>query len=179
MKRRGFSLLQFRSESLLPDLRVTAEIGRVGDALSLSYTVRGPLDEISIAKPAASPERSNGLWEETCFELFLGAAGSDKYWEFNISPSGHWNVYRFEAYREGMQEEQAFASLPFDLLSRPDTLKLSLELRIDRTVPDGQDLEAGISAVIRTTSGKTTYWALAHPGTQPDFHRRDGFIIKL
>lgn len=179
MSVRSFSLEQFRSAGLLPDLELTGEIDRCSDTLSLSYALLGPMEEISIAEPSAERARRNSLWEGTCFEFFLGAESSDQYWEFNLSPAGHWNVYRFKAYRQGMQEEQAFTSLPFSVLIRPGVLRLSLALGLDRIIRAEQTLRVGISAVIKTTYGKLTYWALAHPGPQPDFHRRDSFIVEL
>ena len=126
--------------------------------------------------------RKNGLWEETCFEFFLGVKGSERYWEFNLSPSGHWNVYRFKSYRQGMQEEPAFTSLPFSVQLYSNSLLLSLGLGLDKIIPQEQVsevLQVALSAVIKTRDGKTTYWALTHPGPQADFHRRDGFIIEL
>ena len=38
---------------------------------------------------------------------------------------------------------------------------------------------SGATAVIRSATGKTTHWALAHPGPRPDFHRRDGFALTV
>ena len=37
----------------------------------------------------------------------------------------------------------------------------------------------GSSAVITDRHLETTYWSLTHPGLQPDFHRRDAFLIDL
>ncbi len=125
------------------------------------------------------PTRRSRLWEETCFEFFLGVMNSDQYWEFNLSPAGHWNVYRFTSYREGMKEELAFASLPFSIQNQPDALRLALELELGRIVPADQPVKVAISAVIRSIDGKMLYWALIHPGPKPDFHRRDSFIVEL
>jgi hypothetical protein len=119
------------------------------------------------------------LWEETCLELFLGAKGSGRYWEFNLSPAGHWNVYRFTSYREGMQEEPALSSLPFGVRIEPGILRLSLDLDLRKILPAGEAVEAGVCAVIRTATGGTSHWALAHPGPRPDFHRRDGFALTI
>jgi hypothetical protein len=179
MNDRGFSLKPFPSAGLFPHLEITGNIGRRFNMLSLSYTLHGPLAELVIPAPADTRVRKNALWEETCFEFFLGMKNSDHYWEFNLSPAGHWNVYRFTSYRQGMQEEPAFTSLLFSVRVRPDALGLSLEIDLDKIIPAGQALEVAVSAVIKTADGKITYWALAHPGPQPDFHRRDGFILEL
>jgi hypothetical protein len=179
MNGEGFFLKPFPSAGLLPHITITGNIGRRSNILSLTCALLGPLAELVVPAPSDMRIRKNALWEETCFEFFLGERNSDHYWEFNLSPAGHWNVYRFTSYRQGMQEEPAFTSLLFSVRVRPDALGLSLELDLDKIIPAEQALEVAVSAVIKTVAGKITYWALAHPGPQPDFHRRDGFIVEL
>jgi hypothetical protein len=176
---RNFSLVPFRGEDGLPDLAITGTIGRSADTLSIGCAVAGNLSVLAVPAAAESPERKGRLWEETCLEFFLGAKGSGGYWEFNLSPAGHWNVYRFTSYREGGQEESAFPSLPFRVRAERAALRLSLELDLGKILPAGVAVEAGVCAVIRTTTGGTSHWALAHPGPRPDFHRRDGFALTI
>ena len=159
-------------------MKITGTVSRQEGLLYLEYDLLGPVDAIAIPSPAAMPLRRDSLWNETCFELFFSPEKTDQYWEFNFSPSGHWNVFSFEAYRQRMQEEQAFASLPFSVQGHPDSLNLSVELGLERIILRDHALKAGISAVVRSAGGDCTYWALTHPGTQPDFHRKDGFIIE-
>jgi tetratricopeptide (TPR) repeat protein len=97
----------------------------------------------------------------------------------NLSPSGDWNVYRFTSYRQGMREEPAFMTLPFRIKSESYALRLSLELGLDEIILADQALEVAVSAVIKSIDGAMSYWALNHPAPQPDFHRRDSFIIRL
>ena len=78
-----------------------------------------------------------------------------------------------------MQEETAFTALPFSVLLHLGSLQLSLEVELEKIVPTDQALKINISAVIKTIKGRTTFWALTHPGPQADFHRRDAFIIDL
>jgi hypothetical protein len=176
---RTFSLAPFRGEESLPDLAITGTIGRSAETMSIGCAVAGNLSALAVPAAAVSRERKDRLWEETCLEFFLGAKGSEGYWEFNLSPAGHWNVYRFASYRKGMREEPAFPSLPFGIRSEPGVLRLSLGLDLGRILPAGATVEAGVCAVIRTTTGGTSHWALAHPGPRPDFHRRDGFALTL
>jgi hypothetical protein len=178
MKSDIFSLTPFPSISPVPTLKITGTVGRRGGVLCMGYDLLGLTEALAVPAPAAVPVRKDGLWNETCFELFLGLEKSDRYWEFNFSPSGHWNVFGFEAYRQGMREEQAFASLPFSVQILPDALHLSVELDLEKIIPGDQALKVGISAVIRSAEGDCTYWALTHPGAQPDFHRKDGFIVE-
>jgi len=67
---------------------------------SLNYAVFDPPEALVLPPPLA-PERTDGLWRTTCFELFLRRPGNDAYFEFNFSPAGRWAAYRFDGYRRG------------------------------------------------------------------------------
>jgi hypothetical protein len=179
MNSRSFSLKPFPSGGVRQDGKISCTVGRHGDVLSITYTLLGLPGELEIPSAAHNPSRRDALWEKTCLEFFLAAGNSDLYWEFNLSPAGHWNVYRFTSYRQGMREEPAFESLPFSVHAHSDTLRLSLDIDTHKIVTPGQALRIGISAVIRKRSGETIYWALTHPEPQPDFHHRDSFIIDI
>jgi hypothetical protein len=176
---RSFTLMPFQEEESVPDLKITGAIGRRGNGLSIRCALLGNLAELAIPAQASLPGRKDRLWEETCFELFLGTMGSEPYWEFNLSPAGHWNVYRFTSYRKGMREEPAFASLPFRVRTEPEVLRLSLDLDLGKIIPAGGAMEVAVGAVVKTAKGGTSHWALAHPGPRPDFHRRDGFLLSF
>ena len=66
---------------------------------------------------------------------------------------------------------------------RPEVGERSLTLRVTvplpPAIPTGAPLRLGISAVIEAPGEELSYWALAHPGPEPDFHRRDGFLLRL
>jgi len=158
---------------------IKGSIGRLSNRFTISYSLTGAISEIIIPAPADMPERRNNIWQETCFEFFLGLKDDARYWEFNLSPSRNWNVYRFKAYREGKQEEEAFTSLPFNVISSTYALVLDLEFDLDKIIPENEKLKAGISAVLKHRDGNTTHWALTHPDQQADFHKRESFIIEL
>jgi len=67
------------------------------------YIVAEPPEALRLPAPVA-PARADGLWQRTCFELFLRRPGHAGYWEFNFSPSGEWAAYRFDDYRAGMDQ---------------------------------------------------------------------------
>jgi hypothetical protein len=147
--------------------------------LAIQYSLVGNLSELAIPAPALVPCRKHNLWEDTCFEFFLAVKQSPRYWEFNLSPSGHWNVYRFAAYRQGMQEETAFTSLLLAIHRQSDSLSLSLEADLEQITQADQAIEVAISTVLQGRDGQPTYWALTHCGPQADFHRRDSFVVEL
>ena len=102
MHPRCFLLKPFPGEGNPAGLRIGGSIARDTDTLSVRCEVRGNLSKMSVSTAAVAPRRKDRLWEETCLELFLGTTDSAEYREFNLSPAGHWNVYRFDRYRDGM-----------------------------------------------------------------------------
>jgi hypothetical protein len=179
MNDQSFSLTPFPSARPPPPVTIGGTIARHAHTLAVRYRLLGRLEDLAISEPAPVPERKDGLWKDTCFEVFLAVRGAPEYWEFNLSPAGRWNVYRFASYRGGMTEEPAFTALPFSVESEEDVLCLALELDLGRILRGGLALEVAISAILKHKDGSLTHWALIHRGPQPDFHRRDGFIIAL
>jgi hypothetical protein len=96
-----------------------------------------------------------------------------------MSPSGHWNVYRFSAYREDMREETGFESLPFSTSRADGSFSLSLEIEPARIIENERQLVVGVGAVIRGKDGGKSFWGLTHCGSKPDFHDREGFVIEV
>ncbi len=151
-----------------------------GGALELCLHLGGDLASVVLPESSSRPERRDDLWRSTCFELFLAAEGQPVYREVNLSPAGHWNVYRFCSYRRGMETEPSLRVLPFAFRSVPGALELELAwpLPVDlRSSPSA--LEAGVCAVIEQHQGQLSYWAVTHPGTEADFHRRDALVLRL
>jgi hypothetical protein len=175
----AFCLLPFAPFPEPADLEIQGAIARQHHHLTLSYQLRGNLAGVVIPPPSENPSRQHNLWEETCFEFFLGMPDSPRYWEFNLSPAGHWNVYHFTDYRQGMEEETAWNSLPFRVQIEPDSISLTLTLDLGAIAIAERPVEVAITTVLRHRDGQMTYWALIHPGSQADFHRRDSFILGM
>ncbi|NEQ70965.1 MAG: DOMON-like domain-containing protein [Symploca sp. SIO2D2] len=179
MNQQNFSLQPFASTSPLTNCEIVGSITRYHQTLTISYELHCQLTELVIPTSVSKPTRKDGLWQETCFEFFVGVKDSPQYWEFNLSPAADWNVYRFAAYRQGMEEEQTFTSLPFSVEQQSNMLRLTLKVDLAQFVSANQILEVAISAVVKPKEGEVSYWALAHPDSKPDFHHRDGFILEL
>lgn len=176
---RSFSLQPFPNSKSLPSIAITGNIDRRENILAIDYFLVGNLENLSIPEPTNTPTRKHQLWEETCFEFFLGVKNFPNYWEFNLSTAGDWNIYRFQDYRHRMEEEMAYTFLPFDVEKRSDSLLLKLELDLNKIVPEDKSLEISITAVVKQINGEITYWALTHCGENADFHRRDSFAIEV
>ena len=168
---------------LHPDLRCFAvakiEVGVArpsADSLILSYIVTGKMSNVRMP-PAMAATRSDELWRHTCFEAFVRASSGAEYYEFNFAPSSQWAAYRFSSYRSGMRVAAEISAPPIEVRSSPDcyTLQASLELDCLSGLPRRALWRLGLAALIEDTSGRKSYWALAHPPGKPDFHHTDCF----
>ncbi len=183
-----FILKPFADSNSLADIELTGTIDRIVDnmrsleqppVLRIEYRLSGDLKAIAIPPPAAVPSRRDKLWEATCFELFLGIPGERSYWEFNLSPTGDWNIFYLEDYRQGLREEFAVTSLPLQIDRQPNLLSLSLELDLSKIIAVARSIEVAVTTVIAPQQGEISYWAVTHCGAAADFHLRDSFTISV
>ena len=147
--------------------------------LAVQFSLDGDVRALRI--PAPRPPRSvGGLWEHTCFELFV--AGDDEgYHEYNFSPSTEWAAHAFRRYREGgLLADEAFAP-SIVVRDEPGGLQLQATVPLDRLSAAYATglLRLGLAAVIEDASGTLSYWALRHPPGRPDFHHPDAFALRL
>ena len=150
-------------------------------SLAIAYRLWGDMVRLRIPEPQA-PERTDSLWEHTCFEAFVGATGDTAYREFNFSPSGQWAAYAFSGYRQP-DASAALRSAP-QITARRFAGRFELEAVIaaDALPPGADTLQIALSAVVEAVDivdGSHSYWALRHPVQRPDFHHRDAFILEL
>ena len=137
---------------------------------------------LRVRLPATNhPQRADELWTTTCFEAFLRPRGSDAYFELNMSPSGDWAAYRFDAYRSGMRDARIDCEPDLDVWLK-DGIRMqdarfdfSGEPELNNAVP----WDIGLSAVIEEVDGSKSYWALAHGKGPPDFHNPTCFAYNL
>jgi len=174
-----FELCPFDGGAASPALQLGGEIGREGRRLLLRLRLAGAIESVHLPAPVAAPERRDGLWATTCFECFWAVEGERPYWEINLSPAGHWNLYRLEDYRDGLRPEPCDDQPPHRVVRDAGELTLHLDLPLPPAIPTAAPLQVAITSVIEERSGRLSYWALAHPGAEPDFHRRDGFLLRL
>lgn len=179
MTGQSFSLLPFPAPDI-PEITITGNISRQDNLLTLHYSVAGNIRDILLPSPLAHPSRKDELWKSTCFEFFLAIKDQPQYWECNMSSSGDWNVYRMDAYRRvGFREETSMQRLQFEVGNEAGILTLNAAADLSALVHQSQSLAVGITAVIQTSAGNETYWALSHPTSYADFHLRESFILAL
>lgn len=154
---------------------VEAEVARAApERVDLIYRARGDIARLLVPAPA-DPERTDGLWASTCFELFAKPAGGEAYCEFNFAPSSQWAAYAFDGYRAGMRE-LALETPAIEISASDDVFEL-------RVAVEASVLRAGallaLTAVVEETSGAKSYWSVRHAAGKPDFHHAASFIVEL
>ncbi len=160
---------------------IVADIMREAGELMLTFTLTGALTNI---KGGASlnaltlGQRADNLWLTTCLECFLRPTGQSQYLEINISPdTGDWSTYDFTAYRDGMAPSPA-TLIDLSAAHSGGRAIVTAKILLPATYETAA-LDCAVTAVIEEASGQKSYWALAHPGEQPDFHDQDAFIHAL
>ena len=175
-----FQLTPFPGEPAPEGLGIVGAAGRDGDRLTLRYALSGPLQHLRIPEPEATPGRLDGLWQSTCLECFLALPRDPGYWELNVSPTGDWNLYRLDAYREGLRPEPACPEAPrLQRREHPGVLEFEVRAVLPPQLAVAPALELAVTAVVATRDAAISYWALRHPGPQADFHDRGGFALRL
>lgn len=143
--------------------------------LTLRWLVEGAGQ--MVLPPFAGKRRADGLWQTTCFELFVKPDGGDAYVEFNLSPSQSWAAYDFSAYRQGMAERPTPRN-PVCTPRRGQSM-LIFDAAIPAAALPPMPWAFGLSAVIEEEGGRKSYWAIAHREDKPDFHCEACFAAKL
>ncbi len=78
-----------------------------------------------------------------------------------------------------MQEEESVGTPVCHVVQDAGLLSYNCALDYTGLIADSSDLEVGVSSVIKATDGSTSYWAIDHHGTEPDFHNRTSFSMLL
>lgn len=141
---------------------VEAELRRTFGGAIATFRAIGDVSKLVIPPPAL-PVRTDGLWQTTCFELFVGGE-CDGYREFNLSPSGAWAAYEFDGHRHGMRD--ALAQIEIEASSDNKGLSLIAKIECEFPLP----AHVGMTTVIEERDGQLRYWATAFAPGKPDFH---------
>lgn len=155
---------------------------RSEQSLELCFTAQVPDITAIRVPPPQPPGPADGLWQHTCFELFIAALGDERYAEYNFSPSGQWARYRFAAERERDAEAERQAglvSIPIQTTTQPNQLIVRAVLPLADLPSSPAGWLLGLTAVLEHSDGRLSHWALHHPRPQPDFHHPAGRVLRL
>jgi hypothetical protein len=152
-----------------------ASVRRKEKGLLIEFATSGEIEKL-LVPGNAEPMRRPGLWEHTCFELFLRGRGEDGYFEFNFSPSAEWAAYAFDGYRRDMRPLHTAAPWIGPIMG---TSTMQMLVWIPHLPSPPREWDLGLSAIIEDVEGNMSYWALTHPSDKPDFHHPESFALHL
>ena len=176
-----FQLHRHPQSTRCAGLNVSADLVCEDNTAVFRYRVAGAMegDDQAIAIPdTKTSARKDGLWEQTCFEAFIGR--DDGYLELNFSPSTQWAAYLFDGYRVGMRDALDITDVAIDFQSDDDgTLNLTARIALDAlkaSLPTPSQL--ALFTIVRQADDAMTYFALAHPDGDHEFHHGDCFAAQ-
>jgi len=175
----SFAAIELRASAAFSAGKLALSFSLSGDSAALAKLVLPPP-----AAPDATGQRRDHLWQSTCWECFVAEAKTPGYFEINLSPDHHWNIYHFTDYRQGMSAVSAppplIHSRREESFYHLDALITGLSITNDpANLAHFTNCRLGLTAVLARVDGETGYFALSHPGEKPDFHHPDGFIFRL
>ena len=176
MSSHSYSLHAFEETPSTSPFALKGLIETSASELRIKSDLIGPLEELVIPPQSKDPQRRSNLWENTCLEVFISAAKSHRYWEWNFSPSLDWNMFQFKDYRNKDSELLSGWQHQASRLISGKQMQLNIQIDIPETLRD-TPLHIGVSFVLHHKQNGLTYWALQHLSQQPDFHNRGKFLI--
>ncbi|WP_445115240.1 DOMON-like domain-containing protein [Acinetobacter sp. WZC-1] len=171
-----------------PSISVVAAVEQQSPfTLNAGYWIRDPDQLIQYPDSIAGHPRRDYLWQQTCFEIFVGVQHQDFYREINLSPSQAWQVYQFEEYRypEDMPPRTAHDIALNQLQRTHYGLNVSLDLTDFMTENNLKwaDLFFGLSAVINITdrqhADQQHHYAIQHSSPTADFHNKRDWLHRF
>lgn len=140
--------------------------------LQITFQLQGDLDQLLLENFNASFQKKDNLWENCCFELFLGKKDHQDYVEWNFAPSSAFQTYYFSSYRVRDFHPPHLKWQTLSKLERHDQLNsLTLTALIECHKPiDKTNLIYWPTAVLQKKNLERFYFAHKHPRKAPDFH---------
>ena len=153
--------------------QVNADISLIQNTLYLKYIISGNISKIKLAPT----KQSNDLWKNTCFELFLSNKNISEYLEFNWSPNGQCNTYKFNDYREKANQD-IYERSDFIVKKENNNIIFESKILLNKYNPyiylDINNLLMGMSVIIETNT--LDYWSNQHLHNRPDFHNKNSYL---
>ncbi|MCX7978867.1 MAG: hypothetical protein N2578_07675 [Bdellovibrionaceae bacterium] len=159
---------------------VLGELTVSGSRFCICWQLSGDLSSFVIPKCSSSPfkllepNRKNELWKETCFEFFIRPKGQERYWEFNLSPSGKWNLYSLAKYRDELVPSKDLIDGEVSVDGSNQLYKITASLNAPELAKS--PFMYNLTCVLQCAGQKTLFFAPRHPKTKPDFHDPSCFL---
>ena len=158
--------------------RVSVSFERQNGALNIRYVLPASGLRLPLLPSVRAPARVDGLWQNTCAELFVATPGTKTYREFNFSADGDWAAYDLVDYRMAASVLPKIVAPKIFTAFADDGFCIDIQLEAS-ALPNMNQAQFSATVVLEAEDGQLSYWSAFHPGTKPDFHHRDGFVLTL
>jgi len=176
------NLIQLVSFDKFSDIKISASVFLQSELVTIQFIFEDAQEKTLLDKFKSNAEviknknhfrsRKMKLWENTCFELFLGSSNENQYLEFNLSAGGDWNVFSFDDYRKNLIELFEVEQLSFDLKCSSPDYEITGVFRVRSLNLNHKKYLANLTAVLQTTEG-VKYYSRVHPQQKADFHDKN------
>lgn len=170
---------ELQSFSRFEEVTIVGALEQNGTTLNVGFWVRDPLQHIQWPKLCNTGLKQDFLWENTCFEIFIGIKNEDYYREVNLSPSQTWQCYDFEEYRypETMPPKHADDIKLLELKRTHYGLNSTIDLSdfLSNHNLSWNDIFIGLAVVLKTDQ-TDRYFAMQHSSPSPDFHNKRDWL---
>ncbi|MBF7686734.1 DOMON domain-containing protein [Acinetobacter rathckeae] len=164
------------------DVNIITAIEQQSSLLNVGFWVKDPNGLIEWPAVQKTPSKADFLWQDTCFELFIGIRDQDEYLEINLSPAQLWQCYGFEEYRypECIPPQKSQGAELIELKRTHYGMSATLDIAqfLATNKVSIQQVFVGISAVLKTTRGEQFY-ALQHSSPHADFHNKRDWLHQI
>ncbi|NVE94070.1 DOMON domain-containing protein [Altererythrobacter lutimaris] len=147
-----------------PIAKVKATLQPTSSGCTTAFKLEGDISSIKVPK-REEPERTDYLWETTCFEIFWQPDGGSCYREFNLSPSTRWAAYDFDDFRENARDAPGDN---VEISCTRDAGQLVLEAEIVSALPVPANV--ALNAIVEDKEGNIQFWAMAFQEGKAEFH---------
>ena len=163
-------------------LAVSTTIEGSYERLSLQFSLQDP-QQLVIWPAQVDGQRSQTLWQSTCFELFARHIDHNDYCEWNFSPGHSWGFFDHSAPRvQRLPNNFSALSAAPQSSSRGAIKSVAAQINLTQALPalqQGAPVQIGLSAVLATAQG-LEYFALTHVNSQKaDFHQFASWLLRL
>lgn len=150
-----------------------------GDLVTVDYKISNLIESVALTSRKTKPQRTIGLWNSTCFELFLKNKGSNEYIEFNFSSSHDWNCFKFQNQNDQLREWTQLNKVEITSFRDTNLYHLKVTFLKPQLPSNFQELERllySTTTVIKHSDDSYSYWAIKHTDNKPNFHHPESFV---
>jgi len=156
------------------NIEISADLAiRSSDHIDLIFQWNDPDKKIVFSEEPANG-RHVGLWQQTCFEVFIQPSGVKKYFEINLTPQKAWNVFSFDDYRMPQPPRELPGAHLVSFNFKAGELKATFKV----PEADLRKINVSFCSVVVLKDTGVTYWSVKHADTKPNFHHFGSFITE-